>query len=55
MKTTVHDVSPRYLKMLEAYEDKRFVEHYGVDALAILRAGAQFLGAGHRWCRTARR
>ncbi|MBL6936935.1 MAG: penicillin-binding protein 1C [Alphaproteobacteria bacterium] len=47
MKTTVADVSPRYLKMLEAYEDKRFADHYGVDALAILRATAQFLSAGH--------
>jgi penicillin-binding protein 1C len=47
MKTTVHDVNPRYLAMLQAYEDKRFAEHWGVDALAIARAGAQFLGAGH--------
>jgi len=47
MKTTVNDVSPRYLKMLEAYEDKRFAEHYGVDVIALVRATAQFAGAGH--------
>lgn len=47
MKTTVADVSPRYLAMLKAYEDKRFEEHWGVDLLAVVRAGAQFVGAGH--------
>ncbi|MBV9043926.1 MAG: penicillin-binding protein 1C [Alphaproteobacteria bacterium] len=47
MKTTVADVSPRYLAMLRAYEDKRFADHWGVDPLAIVRAGAQFVGAGH--------
>ncbi|MBV9420626.1 MAG: penicillin-binding protein 1C [Alphaproteobacteria bacterium] len=47
MKTTVADVSPRYLAMLRAYEDKRFAGHWGVDPLAIVRAGAQFVGAGH--------
>jgi penicillin-binding protein 1C len=46
MRTTVRDVSPRYLAMLEAYEDKRFYEHAGVDPLAVIRAGLQFLGAG---------
>ncbi len=47
MKTTVRDVSPRYLAMLMAYEDKRFYDHAGVDPLAVLRAGLQFAGAGH--------
>jgi penicillin-binding protein 1C len=46
MKTTVRDVSPRYLAMLEAYEDKRFYHHAGVDPAAVLRAGLQFVGAG---------
>ena len=46
MKTKVRDVSPRYLAMLEAYEDKRFDEHCGVDPVAVVRAGLQFLGAG---------
>src|SRR5882724_3294061 len=47
MKTTVGDVSPRYLAMLKAYEDQRFEEHWGVDPLAVLRAGLQFVDAGH--------
>ncbi|MEI9996999.1 MAG: penicillin-binding protein 1C [Rhizomicrobium sp.] len=47
MKTRVRDVSPRYLAMLMAYEDKRFYDHGGVDPLAVLRAGLQFAGAGH--------
>jgi penicillin-binding protein 1C len=47
MKTSVRDVSPRYLAMLMAYEDKRFFDHDGVDPLAMLRAGLQFLSAGH--------
>src|SRR6185437_1585542 len=47
MKTTVADVSPRYLAMLMAYEDKRFYDHDGVDPAALVRAGLQYLGAGH--------
>ncbi|MGH6979844.1 MAG: transglycosylase domain-containing protein, partial [Stellaceae bacterium] len=47
MKTTVADVSPRYLTMLMTYEDKRFYDHDGVDPAALIRAGLQFLGAGH--------
>jgi penicillin-binding protein 1C len=47
MKTNVRDVSPRYLAMLKAYEDKRFEDHWGVDGLAVLRAGLQFVSAGH--------
>jgi penicillin-binding protein 1C len=46
MKTRVRDVSPRYLVMLKAYEDKRFDDHWGVDFAAVLRAGLQFVGAG---------
>jgi penicillin-binding protein 1C len=34
----VSDVDPRFVRMLVAYEDKRFYEHYGVDPLALLRA-----------------
>ena len=41
------DVSPRYLAMLTAYEDKRFADHWGVDVLALGRAMAQWTGAGH--------
>jgi penicillin-binding protein 1C len=47
MKTSVRDVSPRYLAMLKAYEDKRFDAHWGVDPIAVFRAGLQFISAGH--------
>ena len=47
MKTSVRDVSPRYLSMLKAYEDQRFEDHWGVDPLAVIRAGFQFLTSGH--------
>jgi penicillin-binding protein 1C len=47
LKTRVQDVSPRYLAILKAYEDKRFGEHRGVDLVAIARAGLQYLSAGH--------
>src|SRR3954468_8416426 len=40
------DADPRYLAMLKAYEDARFDRHPGVDALALLRAGAQLLRHG---------
>jgi penicillin-binding protein 1C len=47
MRTQVRDVSPRYLEILKAYEDKRFDDHFGVDPAAVLRAGLQYLAAGH--------
>ncbi|MDE2495339.1 MAG: transglycosylase domain-containing protein, partial [Alphaproteobacteria bacterium] len=47
MKTTVADVSPRYLAMLKAYEDKRFDEHFGVDPIAMARAAFQWMTMGH--------
>ena len=34
-------VDPKYLAMLYAYEDKRFLQHNGVDGLATLRAAWQ--------------
>jgi penicillin-binding protein 1C len=37
------DVDARYLAFLKTYEDKRFDHHYGVDALAMMRAGTQTL------------
>ena len=40
------EVDPRLLKLLLAYEDKRFYEHYGVDAAALVRAAWQFSTAG---------
>jgi penicillin-binding protein 1C len=47
LPTTTHDVDPRYLAMLVLYEDARFYEHRGVDARALIRAGAQWLARGH--------
>lgn len=41
-------VDPDYIKMLIAYEDRRFFSHIGVDPLAMLRAGAQFIANGGR-------
>lgn len=46
LKTTARDVNPRYLKLLEAYEDKRFTSHWGVDPLAMVRAVLQLGSAG---------
>jgi penicillin-binding protein 1C len=40
-------VDPRYLALLIAYEDKRFREHAGVDAVALMRATAQIFAHGH--------
>jgi penicillin-binding protein 1C len=41
------DVDPRYLKLLLAYEDKRFYDHHGVDPLAMGRAALQLVTTGH--------
>ena len=35
------DVDPRFVKMLLAYEDRRFADHAGVDYRALARAGIQ--------------
>ena len=47
LPATTHDVDPRYVAMLVAYEDGRFYEHDGVDLRALVRAGAQWLMRGH--------
>ncbi len=47
LPATVKDVDPRYLKMLLAYEDKRFYEHDGVDPEAMARAAWQLVTSGH--------
>ena len=47
LPATTHDVDPHYLAMLIAYEDGRFYVHRGVDARALIRAGAQWLARGH--------
>ena len=41
------DVDPGYLKLLLAYEDKRFHSHAGVDPLALGRAALQLVTRGH--------
>ena len=43
----VADVDPTYLKLLLAYEDRRFRIHSGVDPLALGRATLQLLTRGH--------
>src|SRR6185312_10186286 len=47
LPATVKDVDPRFLRMLFAYEDKRFYRHDGVDPLAVGRAAYQFVTSGH--------
>ncbi len=47
LKTNVSDVSPRYLALLKAYEDKRFDGHPGVDPLALGRAVIQLAQSRH--------
>src|SRR5258705_8264928 len=41
------DVDPGYLKLLMAYEDRRFYSHGGVDPLALGRAAFQLVSRGH--------
>src|SRR5260370_39072856 len=40
-------VDPGYLKLLLAYEDRRFYSHGGVDPLALARAAFQLVSRGH--------
>jgi penicillin-binding protein 1C len=40
-------VDPGYLKLLFAYEDRRFYQHGGVDPLALGRAAFQLITSGH--------
>ncbi len=46
LPATRDDVSPAYIELLLAYEDRRFDWHPGVDPLAVVRAFGQMLGAG---------
>jgi penicillin-binding protein 1C len=41
------NVDPTYLKLLFAYEDKRFYSHGGVDPYAMTRAAIQLFTRGH--------
>ena len=47
LPATREDVDPRFLKLLFAYEDKRFYSHIGVDPLSLGRAAIQFATTGH--------
>ena len=46
LPATVDDVTPFYLEMLVAYEDRRFWWHPGVDPLALTRAVSQMVASG---------
>ena len=39
-------IDPQLIKMLIAYEDKRFWQHYGVDPLAVMRAAISLAKSG---------
>ncbi len=47
LPATEKDVDPRFLRLLFAYEDKRFRTHHGVDPVAMARAAVQFASSGH--------
>jgi penicillin-binding protein 1C len=47
LPATEQDVDLRFLKLLFAYEDKRFRSHHGVDLLSLGRAAIQFTTSGH--------
>jgi len=47
LPATAKDVDPRFLKLLFAYEDKRFQSHHGVDPMAMARAALLFSTSGH--------
>ncbi len=40
------EVDPRFVAMLETYEDRRFESHHGIDWRALARASVQFLRHG---------
>lgn len=46
MAVSIDQVDPLFVRMLLAYEDRRFYDHAGVDPRAMLRAGWQALRAG---------
>jgi penicillin-binding protein 1C len=46
LAVTLDQVDPQFLKMLVAYEDKRFFDHTGVDYIALARAATQFASNG---------
>jgi len=46
LAVTLDQVDPQFVKMLVAYEDKRFYDHPGVDYIALARAATQFASNG---------
>ena len=46
MPVEVQEVDPRYIAMLIAYEDRRFLQHGGIDIYAVVRASLQLLAHG---------
>ncbi len=46
LPVTAGQVDPKFIRLLTAYEDKRFASHRGVDPLALLRAFGQALMHG---------
>ncbi|MHB2166409.1 penicillin-binding protein 1C [Alsobacter sp. R-9] len=46
LPVTTADVDPRFIAMLEAYEDARFRQHRGVDPRAVVRAAWQAVANG---------
>ena len=46
LPATVNEVDPRFVEMLQTYEDRRFQKHWGVDPLAMMRAAVQFISNG---------
>ena len=46
LPVSLDEVDPEFVKLLIAYEDKRFHQHDGVDVLALARAGWQLLRHG---------
>jgi penicillin-binding protein 1C len=47
LPTKPEDVDARFLRLLLAYEDRRFYEHHGVDPWALLRAAWLLARNGH--------
>lgn len=43
---TVEEVDPRFIALLQSYEDRRFMEHRGLDHRAFLRAAWQLVTHG---------
>jgi penicillin-binding protein 1C len=46
LSTTIDQVDPRFVRMLVAYEDRRFYDHGGIDVIAIGRAAWQLVTHG---------